>query len=125
VKGLWLEGDDAAFSIPWDDHAAPHVDSNPRDRTDVLLRLRRRGKRLKRLVKILCGKRSQEPLVMLRLQTWCLIGVLMLVHLAAFILVLNLINKQESLLDSAKAAGDTGAGPPCWPVAGCPATPRC
>ena len=66
----------------------------------------RRGKRLKRLVKILCGKKSQEPLVKLKLQTWCLIGMLMAVHLAAFILMLNLITKQETLAYSINAAGE-------------------
>ncbi|GIL79405.1 hypothetical protein Vretimale_18290 [Volvox reticuliferus] len=65
-----------------------------------------RGKRLKRLLKLLSGQKVSRGVSRLRMHVLVVIGSMMLVHTLCFILVIIYINKQKLFITEISAAGE-------------------
>ncbi|KAG2487286.1 hypothetical protein HYH03_014127 [Edaphochlamys debaryana] len=65
-----------------------------------------RGRRLKRLLKLLSGQKVQKSVNRLRLHVWVVIGIMLAVHAACFLLLIVYINKQKQFITEIAAAGE-------------------
>ncbi|GLI68263.1 hypothetical protein VaNZ11_012618, partial [Volvox africanus] len=65
-----------------------------------------RGKRLKRLLKLLSGQKVSRGVSRLRMHVLVVIGLMLLVHTICFMLVIIFINKQKQFITEISAAGE-------------------
>ncbi len=65
-----------------------------------------RGRRLKRLLKLLSGKKATTDLRRLQLHTWFMIGLLLALHFLCFIVTLIISEKQKVYISAVVNAGD-------------------
>ena len=65
----------------------------------------KRGKRLKRLLKVLSGRRATQDLSRMDTHVWFLMGGMMLLHLACFIASILTIRRQIIYVDGLSDAG--------------------
>lgn len=64
-----------------------------------------RGKRLKRLTKLLSGRRAMSALYALRQHVWVVVAILLLAHLGCFLGVLMNLNQQKNAVEAIHAYG--------------------
>jgi hypothetical protein len=65
-----------------------------------------RGKRLRKLMRLLSSKAALQVVVSFRFRVVLLVAAICIVHLGAFGALLAFISKQDSMLDNVEAAGD-------------------
>jgi hypothetical protein len=65
-----------------------------------------RGKRLRKLVRLLSSKAALQVVVGFRFKVIILVGIICLVHMGAFGALLGFLGKQDTYLDEVFAAGD-------------------
>lgn len=65
-----------------------------------------RGKRLRKLMRLLSSKAALQVVVSFRFRVILLVAAICIVHLGAFGALLAFISKQDSMLDDVEAAGD-------------------
>eukprot|EP00198_Chlamydomonas_reinhardtii_P011170 XP_001700507.1 predicted protein [Chlamydomonas reinhardtii] len=74
--------------------------------TSTTNRTMNRGRRLKRLLKLLSGQKVVRGVTRLRLHVLVVIGLMLLVHAVCYLMLIILINKQKAFITEISAAGE-------------------
>ncbi|KAG2422329.1 hypothetical protein HXX76_016114 [Chlamydomonas incerta] len=74
--------------------------------TSTANRTMNRGRRLKRLLKLLSGQKVVRGVTRLRLHVLVVIGLMLLVHAVCYLMLIILINKQKAFITEISAAGE-------------------
>ncbi|PNW87648.1 hypothetical protein CHLRE_02g142166v5 [Chlamydomonas reinhardtii] len=89
-------------------HTGTDVESGAGDgaSTSTTNRTMNRGRRLKRLLKLLSGQKVVRGVTRLRLHVLVVIGLMLLVHAVCYLMLIILINKQKAFITEISAAGE-------------------